>query len=215
MAIVKPISYKLLDTDGQVFEKNYKLHLKINTKSGNYLVHKDILRHQTNKHQLTACTKTRSEVKGGGKKPWKQKGTGQARAGSKRSPLWRGGGQIFGPKPRLIKNKINKKERKLALQTLLFNKRNKIKVLNNFENEFTIPKTKSFISVCEKCKLDLTKTLLIIVLKKTNSLRLSVQNIRTINLISASCLNTYDLLKAEQIILTPDALTEIKDIFCE
>merc|ERR1712232_1200094 len=101
------------------------LTLKIIDKSGNYLIHRDIVRHQLNKKQGTLSTKTRGEVRGGGRKPWRQKGTGRARAGSNRSPLWKGGGVIFGPKPKTIVKKLNKKERNLALQTLLYNKRNK------------------------------------------------------------------------------------------
>ena len=91
---------------------------------------KDISRHQSNRRQWTVSTKTRSEVRGGGRKPWRQKGTGRARAGSNTSPLWKGGGVIFGPKPKQINFKLNQKERKLALQTLLYNKRNVISIIN-------------------------------------------------------------------------------------
>merc|ERR1712231_47060 len=96
-------------------------------------IHKDILRHQMSQKQGTVSTKTRSEVRGGGRKPWQQKGTGRARAGSNSSPLWKGGGVIFGPKPKKTILKLNKKERKLALQTLLYNKRNNISVIDNLE----------------------------------------------------------------------------------
>merc|ERR1711997_1006869 len=108
-----------------------KIGVKFNVleNSANYLIHGDILRHQISQKQGTVATKTRSEVRGGGRKPWQQKGSGRARAGSNRSPLWRGGGVIFGPKPRKTVLKLNKKERKLALQTLLYNKRNKILII--------------------------------------------------------------------------------------
>merc|ERR1712008_576512 len=86
--------------------------LKIIEKSGNYLIHRDIIRHQLNQKQGTLSTKTRGEVRGGGRKPWNQKGTGRARAGSNRSPLWKGGGVIFGPKPRTFTYKVNKKNAK-------------------------------------------------------------------------------------------------------
>merc|ERR1711920_1206310 len=102
---------------------------------GNSLIHRDILRHQLSQKQGTVSTKTRSEVRGGGKKPWQQKGTGRARAGSSRSPLWKGGGVIFGPKPRTTNLKLNKKERNLALQTLFYNKRNNILVIENLETK--------------------------------------------------------------------------------
>merc|ERR1712153_281954 len=98
--------------------------------NANYLIHKDILRHQISKKQGTASTKTRSEVRGGGRKPWKQKGTGRARAGSNRSPLWKGGGVIFGPKPKTMQHKLNKKEFQLALRTLLYNKKNNLFVFD-------------------------------------------------------------------------------------
>merc|ERR1712228_533246 len=102
------------------------IKLNVLEDSGNYLIHKDILRHQISQKQGTVSTKTRSEVRGGGRKPWRQKGTGRARAGSNRSPLWKGGGVIFGPKPKIKKQKLNKKEYRLAIQTLLYNKKNSI-----------------------------------------------------------------------------------------
>jgi len=92
MTVQKFIQYNSLDLDGQVLNNEHKLELTILENSGNYLIHKDILRHQISKKQGTVSTKTRSEVRGGGRKPWKQKGTGRARAGSNRSPLWKGGG---------------------------------------------------------------------------------------------------------------------------
>jgi large subunit ribosomal protein L4 len=123
MTIQKFITYTPLDTNGQQLESNHELTLNVLEASGNYLLHKDLLRHMNSKKQGTVSTKTRSEVRGGGRKPWKQKGTGRARAGSSRSPLWKGGGVIFGPKPKTINLKLNKKERRLALQTLLYNKK--------------------------------------------------------------------------------------------
>merc|ERR1712174_192884 len=130
----KTIGYDPIFSTGEKANLRCKLKLKIIERSGNYLVHKDILRYHNSKRQGTVSTKRRSEVRGGGRKPWKQKGTGRARAGSNRSPLWRGGGVIFGPKPKKIILKLNKKERKLALQTLLYNKRNAISIIDNLEN---------------------------------------------------------------------------------
>ena len=183
--------------------------------SGNYLIQKDIIRHYASQRQGTVSTKTRSEVRGGGRKPWKQKGTGRARAGSNRSPLWKGGGVIFGPKPKKLIFKLNKKERRLALQTLLYNKKNSVLVIDNLENEVNLPKTKIFIKICQDCGINLDQKLLIIVSEKTKLLKLSTQNIKNVELISASSLNTLSLMKAKQIILTPLAVNDIKEIFCD
>merc|ERR1712232_965806 len=122
------------DTNGQISDEQQQLELTVLENSGNYLIHKDIVRQQIQQKQGTVSTKTRSEVRGGGRKPWRQKGTGRARAGSNRSPLWKGGGVIFGPKPKTIVKKLNKKERNLALQTLLYNKRNSILIIDNLES---------------------------------------------------------------------------------
>ena len=215
MTIQKFITYTPLDINGKQLDSNYELKLNVLETSGNYLLHKDLLRHYNSQKQGTVSTKTRSEVRGGGRKPWRQKGTGRARAGSNRSPLWKGGGVIFGPKPKKIVLKLNKKERRLALQTLLYNKKNKILIVENLENEITNPKTKNFLNICNNCDIDLNQNVLVIVSNKTISLKLSTQNLKNIELISASNLNTLSLLKAKQIILTPLALNNIKEIYCD
>ena len=214
MSVPKYIKYNSLDINGQILNVEHKLKLNVLEKSGNYLIHKDILRQQIKQKQGTSSTKTRSEVRGGGAKPWKQKGTGKARAGSNRSPLWKGGGVIFGPKPKNTNLKLNKKERKLALQTLLYNKRNIISVVDNLENIIDTPKTKLFGTICEKCGVSLEQKILVIVSEKTSALKLSTRNIKNVELISASNLNTYSLLKAKQILLTPLAVKDIKEIYC-
>lgn len=215
MTIQKFITYSPLDITGKVLDSNHELKLNVLENSGNYLIHKDILRHYAAQKQGTVSTKTRSEVRGGGRKPWRQKGTGRARAGSNRSPLWKGGGVIFGPKPKTINFKLNKKERRLALQTLLYNKKNNLLIIENLENEITIPKTKTFLKICQDCKINLNQKLLIIVSKKTIPLKLSTQNIKNVELISASNLNTLSLLKAKQVILTRSAVNDIKEIYCD
>ena len=214
MTVQKFIQYNSLDLNGQILNDEHKLELNILENSGNYLVHKDILRHHISKKQSTASTKTRSEVRGGGRKPWKQKGTGQARAGSNRSPLWKGGGVIFGPKPKENVLKLNKKERKLALQTLLYNKRNNVLILNGLEESIDTPKTKYLESIFKNCRVQLDKKVLLIVSNKTVPIKLSVRNMKNVELISASHLNTLSLLKAKQILLTPLAIKDIKETFC-
>ena len=215
MTIQKLITYTPLDINGKQLESNHELKLNVLEASGNYLLHKDLLRHFNSKKQGTVSTKTRSEVQGGGRKPWRQKGTGRARAGSNRSPLWKGGGVTFGPKPKKITLKLNKKERRLALQTLLYNKKNNILIIENLENEITEPKTKNFLKVCQNCSITLNQKILVIVSKKTTPLKLATQNLTNVELISASNLNTFSLLKAKQIILTPLAINYIKEIYCD
>ena len=215
MTVQKLLTYTPLDITGQKLSSTHQLNLTVLENSGNYLIQKDIIRHYASQRQGTVSTKTRSEVRGGGRKPWKQKGTGRARAGSNRSPLWKGGGVIFGPKPKKLIFKLNKKERRLALQTLLYNKKNSVLVIDNLENEVNLPKTKIFIKICQDCGINLDQKLLIIVSEKTKLLKLSTQNIKNVELISASSLNTLSLMKAKQIILTPLAVNDIKEIFCD
>lgn len=215
MSVQKLVTYNSVDLTGKKLDLTYNITLKVLDNTGNYLIHKDILRHHVLKQQGTVSTKTRSEVRGGGKKPWKQKGTGRARAGSNRSPLWKGGGIIFGPKPRIKTYKLNKKERRLALQTLFYNKHSNVSLIDNLENSFNTPKTKEFCNICQNCNIDLTKKVLLIVSKKPNTLKLAVQNIKNIELISAYNLNTLSLIAANQIVLTPLALNDLKEAFYE
>jgi large subunit ribosomal protein L4 len=215
MNIQKFITYTPLDTNGNQLDNSQELELTILENSGNYLLHKDLLRHYSSQKQGTVCTKTRSEVRGGGRKPWQQKGSGRARAGSNRSPLWKGGGVIFGPKPNQTFLKLNKKERRLALQTLLYNKKKNIVVVENLENKISEPKTKQFLKICQDCKVSLDQKILVIVSKKTTPLKLSIQNLKNVELICASNLNTLSLLKAKQILLTTLAINDIKEIYCD
>jgi large subunit ribosomal protein L4 len=215
MTIQKLITHIPFNTNGEPLNLKYELQLNVLEESGNYLLHKDLLRHSNSQRQGTSSTKTRSEVRGGGRKPWRQKGTGRARAGSNRSPLWKGGGVTFGPKPKKIVLKLNKKERRLALRTLLYNKKNNILVIENLENEIIEPKTKTFVKVCQNCSVPLDQKVLVIVSNKTVPLKLATQNLKNVELISASNLNTFSLLKAKQILLTPQAINDIKEIYCD
>jgi large subunit ribosomal protein L4 len=214
MTVQKFITYTPLNINGKPIDSKNELQLNVLEDSGNYLLHKDLLRHLNSQTQGTVSTKTRSEVRGGGRKPWRQKGTGRARAGSNRSPLWKGGGVTFGPKPKTISFKLNKKERRLALQTLLYNKKNNLLVIDNLEDQITEPKTKAFLKVCQECNIKLEDQILVIVSKKTIPLKLSTQNLKNVELISVSNLNTFSLLKAKQIILTSSAINDIKEIYC-
>ena len=202
--------------DNKVVEIEYEIDIHGNTNSTNYLIHRDILRHQLSQKQGTVSTKTRSEVRGGGKKPWRQKGTGRARAGSNRSPLWKGGGVIFGPKPRTINLKLNKKERALALRTLFYHKH-----YQDQGNELIMPgelesvgsKTKEFCKLCKEFDINLDEKLLLVVSdsQKTLPLRLATQNLKNVELILASKMNTLSLLKSKKILFTISAYQQIKD----
>ena len=215
MTSQKFITYTPLDINGKQLSNNHELKLTVLENSGNYLLHKDIVRHASSLTQGTTSTKTRSEVRGGGRKPWRQKGTGRARAGSNRSPLWKGGGVIFGPKPKKVSLKLNKKERRLALQTLLYNKKNNIVLIDDLENGITEPKTKNFVKICQDCQINLDQKVLVVVSKKTVPLKLSTKNLKNVELILASNINTLSFLKAKQIVLTPLAINDIKEIYCD
>jgi large subunit ribosomal protein L4 len=215
MTVQKFIKYTPVDIAGKPLNSTHELTLNILDKSGNYVLHKDLVRHLNSKRQGTVSTKTRSEVRGGGRKPWQQKGTGRARAGSNRSPLWKGGGVIFGPKPKAVTLKLNKKERQLALQTLLYNKKNNVIVIEDLENTLTESKTKSFVKMCEDCKIDSNQKVLLVVSKKTIPLKLATKNLKNVELILASNLNTLSLLKAKQIILSSLSITDIKETYCD
>ena len=215
MTLQKFIKYTSLNSNGKLVGSNLEFTLKVSETTGNYLVHKDLLKHLKSRRQGTFSTKTRGEVQGGGRKPWQQKATGRARAGSNRSPLWKGGGVSFGPKPKTVFSKLNKKERRLALQTLLYNKRKNILIIEDLENSLVQGKTKNFLKVCTACQINLNQKLLVIVSKKIPSLKRSLQNLKNVELITASTLNTLSLLKANQVILTLSAMEDIKEISCE
>ena len=215
MTVQKFVTYSTISTNGQVSNQDQNLELNVLENTGNYLIHKDITRHQILGKQGTVSTKTRAEVRGGGRKPWRQKGTGRARAGSNRSPLWKGGGVIFGPKPKQVNFKLNQKERKLALQTLLYSNRKNLSVVEDLETSFISNKSKDLIEILKNLNLSLNDKLLIIVSTKTKAIRLSSRNLKNVELISASHLNTLSLIKAKNILLTVPALNDIKEIYCD
>ena len=195
----------IIDVSDEVFNKEFN----------EPLIHQAVTCYLAGGRAGTKAQKNRSQVKATGSKPWRQKGTGRARAGSVASPLWRGGGVTFGPKPRTINLKLNKKERNLALQTLLYNKRNNISVIGELETLITEPKTKAFCEVCNNYNINLDQKILLVVSTKTTPLKLATKNLKNVELISASHLNTLSLLKAKQILLTPLAVNNIKEIYCD
>jgi len=167
------------------------------------LIHKVYLAQLKNSRKYTASTKTKSEVRGGGRKPWRQKGTGNARAGSSRSPLWVGGGVIFGPKPRVVNKKINKKERRLAILSALYLKKQQFTLIEEkFLDEFKEIKTKGMTDFLKKLDIQSTSKTLIILTKPNSMIWLASRNLKNIEVTLATCLNIKQLLKANNIILS-------------
>jgi large subunit ribosomal protein L4 len=177
------------------------------------VVHRALVRQLANQRQGTACTKTRSEVRGGGRKPWRQKGTGRARAGSNRSPLWRGGGVTFGPKPRDYSIKMNRKERRLALRTALVNRAADLFVVEDFSKHLAQPKTKELVAALTRWGIEPGAKVLIITGERDENVYLSARNVENLRLISANNLNVYDLLHADQIIATEAAIAKIHEVY--
>jgi large subunit ribosomal protein L4 len=164
-----------------------------------------------NKRQGTSSTKTRTEVRGGGKKPWRQKGTGRARAGSSRNPIWRGGGIAFGPKPRDYSYKLPQKVRRLALKSALSSKAldNKIVVVDEFS--FDQPKTKAMVQALEALKVG-KKTLLVTADGNVNVVK-SARNIEGLKPMRADFINVYDILKYDTLLMTRDAVAMVEEVF--
>ena len=180
-----------------------------------HIVHRALVRQMNNSRQGSASSKTRAEVRGGGRKPWRQKGTGRARAGSIRSPLWRGGGVIFGPKPRDFSIKMNRKERRLALRTALMSRSPEMIIVENFAEELQRPKTKEIIAALNRWGVEKASKVLVIVAEITDNIYLSARNISDLKVISANGLNIYDLLAADKIIATRDALEKIQEVYSD
>ena len=174
-----------------------------------HLLHMAVVNHLAAKRQGTQSAKTRSEVSGGGKKPWRQKGTGHARQGSTRAPQWTGGGVVFAPKPRDYSFKLNKKERRAALKSALSSRvaENKIIVLDAFNMEEV--KTKKFKAVMDALKV--SKAL--VVVDDNNNVVLSARNIPDVKTASTSTINVYDILKYDTLVVTQDAVATIQEVY--
>ena len=173
-----------------------------------HLLHMAVVNHLAAKRQGTQSAKTRSEVSGGGKKPYRQKGTGHARQGSTRAPQWTGGGVVFAPKPRDYSFKLNKKERRAALKSALTSKvvDNKIVVLDTFKMEEV--KTKKFQAVMDALKV--SKALVVV---EDNNVVLSARNIPTVKTASKNTINVYDILKYDTLVLTQDVVAAITEVY--
>lgn len=181
-----------------------------NTKINKYLVHQAVKRYLANRRRGTASTKNRSEVRGGGAKPWRQKGTGRARAGTNSSPIWVGGGTIFGPTPRDYSFSLPRKMKVAALKSVLSDKlKNKeIIIVDNLLLEEN--KTNKLVEILEN--LQASKKPLIIIEKEDNGIVQAARNIKGTQILPVSKLNTYDLIDHEKIIITKKALKRIEEV---
>lgn len=175
-----------------------------------HAVRQALIAYEANQRQGTHSTKTRAFVRGGGRKPWKQKGTGRARQGSIRAPQWRGGAIIFGPQPRDYRQKVNRKVRRLAMNSVLSDLRtgNHITVLNGFGVEQ--PKTKEFISMLARVGIAQDQRILVLLSGTEEALRKSARNLPNVIVSSIQSINVYDLLTCDHLITTPDTLKALE-----
>ena len=177
------------------------------------LMHRAVLRQQAHMRQGTASTLTRSEVRGGGRKPYKQKGTGRARQGSVRTPLRPGGGIIVGPKPRSYNLAMNRKERRSALRTALMARIDDITVVKDFGTSLEAPKTREITEALGRLGIAADTKVLIVLTNPSEMVRRSVRNLDKVKLISANHLNVFDLLHANSLVVGEDALTTIQEVY--
>jgi large subunit ribosomal protein L4 len=175
-----------------------------------HLVHMAVVSQLANKRQGTQKAKTRAEVSGGGRKPWKQKGTGHARQGSTRSPQWTGGGVVFAPTPRDYTIRLNKKEKRLALKSALSSRVSENKFIVVDELKFDEIKTKKFQTVLSNLKV--SKALVVVGDDSTNAV-LSARNIATIKTAFVNTINVYDILKYNTVVATKTAVAAIEEVY--
>jgi len=186
-----------VELDKKIFDREVNPHL----------LYEVVKMQLASRRKGTASTKNRSRVRGGGKKPWRQKGTGRARAGTIRSPLWTGGGIVFGPLPRDYSYRVNKKAKKAALRTALSSKlkENKLFILDNFN--LAEIKTKSFLSILEHLKIEEA-----LIIDNTNiNLEKSARNVSSVKVLRPEGLNVYDILKYDSLIITQPGLEKIAE----
>ena len=175
-----------------------------------HLVHMAVVQQLANKRQGTQKAKTRSEVSGGGRKPWRQKGTGHARQGSTRAPQWTGGGVVFAPVPRDYSFKLNKKEKRAALKSALTSRVQANKLIVVDELKFDGIKTKNFKQAMDNLKVEKG---LVVLNENDANVVLSARNLPTINTTLTSTLNVYDVMKAGTVVLTKDAVKTIEEVY--
>jgi len=175
-----------------------------------HLLHRAVVAQLANKRQGTQSALTRAEVRGGGRKPWRQKGTGRARQGSTRSPQWTGGGVVFAPKPRDYSMKMNKKEKRIALKSALTSKVADQKFIVLDELSFNEIKTKNMVAVLENLKV---QKALVVIEGENKNVVLSTRNIEGVKTASTNTINVYDLLKYDTCIVTKSTVAAIEEVY--
>lgn len=189
-----------LDLNDKVFAANVNEHL----------MHMAVVLQLANKRQGTQKAKTRSEVRGGGRKPWRQKGTGHARQGSIRAPQWTGGGMVFAPTPRDYSFKMNKKEKAGAIRSALTSRVNEEKFVVLDSLKFDEIKTKKMVGVLDALKVN--KALLVLDGDNDN-VALSARNIEGVRAVQVNAINVYDILKYDTVVITKDAVSKIEEVY--
>lgn len=202
----------VLDINGKVVEQMELAEEIFAATINEHCVYETVKNHLANKRQGTQSAKTRAEVRGGGRKPWRQKGTGRARQGSTRSPQWVGGGVVFAPKPRDYSYKINKKVKRVALRSVLTDKVNnkKLVVLKDFA--LAEAKTKAFATVMKNLELTGVKTL-VVTKEVDNNIVRAGRNIKGVDVTFANLINTYDVINHEVLVMTKDAVIKAQEVF--
>ena len=175
-----------------------------------HLVHMAVVQQLANNRQGTQKAKTRSEVSGGGRKPWRQKGTGHARQGSTRSPQWKGGGVVFAPVPRDYSFKLNKKEKRAALKSALTSRVESGKLIVLDELKLDEIKTRKFKAVMDNLKVNKA---LVVLADKDEKVIKSARNLPTVGTTQVELINVYDILKGDTLVLTKDAVAKIEEVF--
>jgi large subunit ribosomal protein L4 len=175
-----------------------------------HAVHMAVVQYLANQRQGTKSTKTRAEVRGGGRKPWRQKGTGRARQGSTRSPQWTGGGVVFAPKPRDFSIRLNKKQKRLALKSALSSRVQEKKLIVLDELTLSEIKTKEMKKICDNLKLEKA---LFVINGSDRNIRLSARNIPNIKTAAVNTINVYDILKYDTFVVTKDAVNQMQEVY--
>ncbi len=176
-----------------------------------FVLHDAVVKHLAGRRRGTSDTKTRAEVRGGGRKPWRQKGTGRARHGSIRSPIWRGGGIVFGPHPRDYSYPLPKKVRRLALKSALSAKAAGGKVLVLDELKLAAPRTKEMLAILDR--LGVAGPVLLVTAARDENTFKSARNLPGVKTVTVEGLNTYDILASDTLLFTRDALARVEEVF--